>query len=573
MKLQVGYDDFGNVRVNNLQFVDKTLFIKEILDNNNISVSVITRPRRFGKTFNLSTLRHFLAPEVNQTKTDGMFDGLKIATVDNGNYMQYQGKYPVIFISFKEIKSERYDLTYSKLCALIANVFDEHNYLKQSDKLTAKDKQVLQLIVDEKADQAKIENSLYFLTSVLFKHHGVKPWLLIDEYDTPIQSGYLHNYYGEIIGLMRGMFGAALKTNSYLNRAVVTGILRIAKESIFSELNNITVYSLLQSQYGQHFGFTEEDVHELLVRTKLENQKTEIRKWYNGYVFGGTTVYNPWSIVNYINNQIFKAYWVNTSDNQLIKDQLIQSSTEFKEEFKLLLQDKTLEKIVDENMVFGDLKNNNDAAWSLLLMSGYLKPVSIAIDIKGKTICRLTIPNWEVKVLYCDIIEEWLGNGRGIMWYQNFLSYLLDGNVEKFVESFGEVLIRTISVYDLAHNPEAFYHGFMLGLAAGINQEQYEIKSNRESGLGRYDIAIIPKDVSKLAIILEIKSISPPKVPEKNFPKVLDSLLTRESKKALEQINRNQYSVDLAHRGIANIVKIGLAFSGKEFRVASEVPN
>jgi len=569
MKLQVGYDDFGNVRVNNLQFVDKTLFIKEILDNNNISVSVITRPRRFGKTFNLSTLHYFLAPEVNQIKTARMFDGLKISKVDNGSYMQHQGKYPVIFISFKGIESNNYDLTYSKLCNLIFDIFNEHDYLKQSTKLTTGDKQTIQEILDKKMERSEIEGSLRFLTSILFKHYGVKPWLLIDEYDTPIQSGYLNNYYNEIVSLMRGMFGAALKTNPYIYRAVVTGILRIAKESIFSELNNVTICSLLQSQYSQHFGFTEEEVHELLIQAKLEDQETEVKKWYNGYVFGNATVYNPWSIVNYINNRIFKAYWVNTSGNHLIKQQLIKSSSEFKEQFKLLLEDKTLEKVIDENMVFEDLKNTSRAAWSLLLMSGYLKSVSITMDM-GKIICECAIPNLEVKILYRDIIEEWLGNRGGSEWYQNFLSYLLSGNIEKFTEDFGKVLLRTISVHDLAHNPEAFYHGFMLGLAAGIDQSKYEIKSNRESGLGRYDIAIIPKDTVKPAIILEIKSVSPPKVPAKNFSKVLDSLLTRESKKALEQINRNQYTVDLVHRGIANIVKIGLAFSGKEFRVTSE---
>ena len=569
MKLQVGYDDFGNVRVNNLQFVDKTLFIKEILDNNNISVSVITRPRRFGKTFNLSTLHYFLAPEVNQIKTARMFDGLKISKVDNGSYMQHQGKYPVIFISFKGIESNNYDLTYSKLCNLIFDIFNERDYLKQSTNLTTGDKQTIQKILAKNMERSEIEGSLRFLTSILFKHYGIKPWLLIDEYDTPIQSGYLNNYYNEIVSLMRGMFGAALKTNPYIYRAVVTGILRIAKESIFSELNNVTICSLLQSQYSQHFGFTEEEVHELLIQAKLEDQEAEVKKWYNGYVFGNATVYNPWSIVNYINNQIFKAYWVNTSGNHLIKQQLIKSSSEFKEQFKLLLEDKTLEKVIDENMVFDDLKNTSRAAWSLLLMSGYLKSVSVTIDM-GRIICECAIPNLEVKILYRDIIEEWLGSSGGSEWYQNFLNHLLNGDIEKFTEDFGKVLLRTISVHDLAHNPEAFYHGFMLGLAAGIDQSKYEIKSNRESGLGRYDIAIIPKDISKPAIILEIKSVSPPKVPAKNFSKVLDSLLTRESKKALEQINRNQYAVDLVHRGIANIVKIGLAFSGKEFRVISE---
>jgi len=569
MELQIGYDDFGKVRSKGLAFVDKTLFIKEVLDNESNEVSIITRPRRFGKTFNLSTLRYFLASEVNQIKTNGMFDDLKIATVDNGSYMQYQGKYPVIFISFKEVKSDSYGLTYNKLCSLIANIFDMHSYLKQSDKLTEKDKQILQLIVDEKADQAKIENSLYFLSFILFKHHGIKPWLLIDEYDTPIQAGYVKDYYEEVVSLMRGILGTALKTNPYFDRAIVTGILRIAKESIFSELNNVTVYSLLQTQYSQQFGFTEKEVHEILVQTNLESQEVEIKRWYNGYVYGDATVYNPWSIVNYINCKIFKAFWVNTSDNLLIKQQLIKSSPEFKEQFKLLLQDKTVEKIINENMVFGDLENNSEAAWSLLLMSGYLKAISTNIDM-GRIICKCAIPNLEVKILYRNIIEEWLGNGHGIMWYQNFLSCLLKGDIDSFEKYFGEILIRTISVHDTAHNPEAFYQGFMLGLAAGIDQNQYEVRSNRESGLGRYDIAIVPRDIKKIGIILELKSIMPPKVTKRTLAKVVDTLLVQEAQKALKQIDNNRYTIDLVHRGIVNIVKIGLAFSGKEFRVAYE---
>jgi hypothetical protein len=570
MKLQIGYDDFGKVRTKNLNFVDKTLFIKEIIDNKDVEVSIITRPRRFGKTFNLSTLHHFLAPEVNQIKTAGMFDGLKIATVDNGSYMQYQGKFPVVFVSFKNAKDDTFQGTLKNLRLVIRELYRTHGYLLNSDKLAKYEKELFKSFLLGEVDTATLESALKTLSELLYKHTNQKIYLLIDEYDAPIQAGYLSNYYGEVVSLMRRMFGAALKTNPYLDRAVITGILRVAKESIFSELNNVTVYSLLQSTYSQYFGFTDEEVRELLVQAKLEDQEQKVRKWYNGYTFGNATVYNPWSIVNYINNKIFKAYWVNTSDNRLIKEQLIESNTEFKEEFRLLLQDKLLEKPIDENMVFGDLKNNSDAGWNLLLMSGYLKPTSTVINERGKIVCRLAIPNWEVKVLHCDIVEEWLNNGHKAGWYHSFLSYLLDGNVEKFTENFGEVLIRTISVHDLAHNPEAFYHGFMLGLAAGIDQNKYEIKSNRESGLGRYDIAIIPKDISKPAVILEIKSVSPPKVPAKNFPKVLDSLLARESKKALEQINRNQYAVDLVHKGIVNIVKVGLAFSGKEFKITSE---
>ncbi|MEI8055700.1 MAG: AAA family ATPase [bacterium] len=569
MKLQVGYDDFGKVRTKNLKFVDKTLFIKEIIDNEDVEVSVITRPRRFGKTFNLSTLHHFLAPDVNQIKTAGMFDDLKIATVDNGSYMQYQGKYPVIFVSFKSVKDNAFHGALKNLQLVLKELYRAHRYLHNSDRLAQDEKELFKKFLSEEIDATDIETSLRILSELLYKHTSKKVFLLIDEYDTPIQSGYLKGYYDEIVGLMRKMLGSALKTNPYIDRAVVTGILRIAKESIFSDLNNVTVYSLLQSQYSQHFGFTEEEVRELLVQASLEYQEAEVRKWYNGYTFGNTTVYNPWSIVNYVNNNIFKAYWVNTSDNQLIKQQLIKSSPEFKEQFKLLLEDKKLEKIIDEHIAFGDLKNSDRAIWSLLLMSGYLKSVSTAINM-GDIICKCAIPNLEVKLLYRNIIKEWLGNSGGSEWYQSFLSYLLKGDIEKFTEGFGEVLLRTISVYDLTHNPEAFYHGFMLGLAAGIDQEQYEVKSNRESGLGRYDIAIIPKDVLKLAVILEIKSISPPKVPEKNFSKVLDALLNRESKKALKQINKNQYTADLEHRGIANIVKIGLAFCGKEFRITSE---
>ncbi len=570
MKLQTGLDDFGKVRSKRLNFVDKTIFIKDVLDNDNIEVSVITRPRRFGKTFNLSMLQHFLTPKVNQLTTKGMFNGLKISTVDNSSYyMQYQGKFPVVFVSFKEIKSDSYELTYSKLCDLIFDIFNEHDYLRESTKLTIGDKQILQRILDKKIERSESEGSLRFLTSILFKHYGIKPWLLIDEYDTPIQAGYLKGYYNKIVGLMRGMFGAALKTNPSLDRAVITGILRVSKESLFSDLNNITVCSLLQPQYSQHFGFTEEEVHELLVEARMEDKENEVKDWYNGYVFGGTTVYNPWSIVNYINNQVFKLYWVNTSGNDLIRDLLVESSPEFKEQFKLLLQDKTLEKVIDEHMVFGSLKKSPQAIWSLLLMSGYLKSVSTTIDM-GNIICNCAIPNLEVKVLYRNIIKEWLGNGSGIIWYQNFLLDLLNGNVGRFTENFGQVLAQTVSVYDVAHNPEAFYHGFMLGLAAGLDQNQYELKSNRESGGGRYDIAIIPKDISKPAIILEIKSISPPKVSGQKSSENSDDILMKEAQKALEQINRNQYAIEIVQRGIANIVKIGLAFSGKKFQVASE---
>lgn len=570
MKLQVGFDDFGKVRFGGLDFVDKTLFIKEVLDNKNIEVSVIVRPRRFGKTFNLSTLHHFLSPEVNRQKTQELFDGLKISRVDNGSYMQYQGKYPVIAITFKGVKDKTFQEALRNFQIVIRDLYSTHDYLLSSDKLRVDEKESMKQILTMTVGQSLLENSLKMLTGLVYKHTGKKVYLLIDEYDTPIQSGYLNNYYDEIINFMRGMFGTALKTNPSLDRAVVTGILRIAKENLFSGLNNVFVYSLLQPEYSQHFGFTEGEVNALLKHAALSDKEVEVKRWYNGYIFGGTVVYNPWSIASYLNKKgVLQPYWVNTSDNQLIKNILVKSTLEFKEQFNLLLQDKSIEKIIDENMVFWDLKNNSQAAWSLLVMSGYLKVIKGTLT-EGITRCELAIPNFEVKILYRNIIESWLGNGQGIEWYQNFITYLLKGDVDKFIENFGQVLAQTISVYDVSHNPEAFYHGFMLGLVAGVDQKQYELKSNRESGLGRYDIAITPKDNIKPAIILEIKSVSPPKVSKKNLLRVLDALLNREAKKALEQINRNQYATDLVQRGFLNIVKIGLSFSGKEFRVSYE---
>ena len=570
MKLQVGFDDFGKVRSKKLDFVDKTLFVKEILDNDNVEVSVIARPRRFGKTFNLSILHHFLAPEVNHMETKGMFDGLKIAKVDNSSYMQYQGIFSVIFVSFKSIKNETFQGALKNLRLIVQKLYRTHRYLLNSDHLGQDEKNIFKNFLVGKIEETMLEAALETLSEFLYKDTGRKVYLLVDEYDTPIQSGYLYGYYNEIVNFMRGILGAALKTNPYLERAVITGILRIAKESLFSGLNNVKVYSLLHPQYSRHFGFTEEEVGVLLKQTGVDSAQEEVRTWYNGYVFGGTIVYNPWSIVNYINDGVLKPYWVNTSDNQLIRDLLIKSDPKFKEGFELLLQDKTIEEIIDENMMFGDLKNNNEAIWSLLLMSGYLQAIASTINQQGQTICTCAIPNWEVRTLYYNIIAGWLGNGQGMRWYQSFLTDLLNGDIPKFTEDFAQVLSQTISVYDAAHNPEAFYHGFMLGLTAGVDQKQYEIKSNRESGAGRYDIAIMPKDVSRLAIILELKSIAPPKYSKKKLADFLDTTLAGEAQKALAQIDRNQYTLELTQRGIVNIVKLGIAFSGKSFRIASE---
>ena len=572
MQISVGIGDFGKVRTKNLKFIDKTLFIKEVIDNIAIEVTLITRPRRFGKTFNLSTLHHFLAKEVDSLQTKDLFNDLKISNVDNGSYLQHQGKYPVIFISFKDIKAENFDQTYSDLYELIIKTFNMYNYLEHSEQVSKINKKLFSIIIGRNANKSQIKNSLKTLTACLFEHHGVKPWLLIDEYDTPIQSGYLNSYYNEITDLMRAMLGAALKDNSFLYRSVMTGILRVSKESLFSGLNNICVYSILDTDYSQHFGFTESEVNNLLQEAGLHNKEAEVKSWYNGYLFGGTTVYNPWSIVNYINRKgIAQAYWVNTSDDKLIRTLLSDSDDiNIRKQFTALLKNEDVIQEIDENMVFGNLKTNTLAPWSLLLMAGYLNATKVVLNSRGRRICNCAIPNKEVQILYCEMIESWLSNNDDSgTWYRNFLSSLLNGDIETFTQDFGQVFSRIVSVHDTAHSPENFYHGFMLGLTASLEPQEYEVKSNKESGYGRYDLAIFPKDLTKYAVIFEFKSIVLPKTIKTTHPESLEATLEQGAQKALAQINQKQYITEAEHRGYKNIIKIGIAFNSKNFSLVS----
>jgi hypothetical protein len=561
MNLPIGYDNFRKIIENKLDFVDKSLLIKDFIDDKSTEVALITRPRRFGKTINLSILHHFFAANVHGKSTKELFTGLKIMQ-QSSQYLQHQGNYPVVGLSFKDVKDGEFKSAYASLCSLLSRTYEEHVLLLDSSKVTSHRKKIFEAVLKGKADESQIKSSLLDLTDCLYQHYGKKAILLLDEYDTPIQSGYAHGYYNKIVEVMRHLFSASLKSNPYLYRAVLTGILRISKESLFSGLNNLEVYSLLRSEYSQYFGFTEEEVVELLKESGLEIKLEEIRGWYNGYQMGNTIVYNPWSIVNCIKRKgLLQPYWVNTSDNTLVKNLLIQSSTKFKHEFELLLEGKVVKKFIDENFVFPELKANEGAIWSLLLMTGYLKVVSSQETLQG-TLCQLEIPNQEIRNLYRKIIELWLSNGKGIEWYNEFLKHLLTGNVEGFKDSLSNIMLQTISVHDLAREPEAFYQGLMIGLTASLDKRDYEKKSNRESGYGRYDIAIIPRDINKLAIILELKSVKAPKKEEN-----LKLLLQQEAKEALIQINKNAYSSELKQRGIKNVLKMGLAFCGKDFHV------
>ncbi len=419
MQLPIGYEDFSEVIESKLVFVDKSLFIQEILDEIATKVIVITRPRRFGKTLNLSMLRYFLAIEAYGGKAANLFNDLKIAALGE-KYLQHQGKYPVIFITFKGVRDHSFQHSLEKLSLLLANVYNEHSYLLHSPHLDTVDKQFITLIRKRTLEQSVLEEALHRLTYYLFKHYNTKVWLLVDEYDTPMQSAFLHDYYEDMANLIRGLFAAALKTNPYLERAVITGILRIAKESLFSGLNNIKVYSLLHSKFGEYFGFTGQEITDLLTKAQLTSQADAIQHWYNGYSIGDRVIYNPWSIANCINeNGALQPYWVNTSSNDLIKHLLAQGDKQLKENLALLLEHKPIETTVDENMVFGNLEQDQHALWSLLLFSGYLKVIDLKRDdtyIKA----RLVPPNYEVYLLYRSVIRDWFTEPLGKGNYESF---------------------------------------------------------------------------------------------------------------------------------------------------------
>lgn len=564
MQLPIGYDIFSELIERQLDFVDKTMLIKELLDDKFTKIAVITRPRRFGKTLNLTMLRCFLAAQVRGKSTRGMFDRLKIAKAGS-QYMQHQGQYPVIFLTLKSIKEKSYDYAYRTLLHLLSDLYQEHDIVLTNPHLKATQKSFFEAVLNKTVNPAEVKFALKNLSECVELHYGVKPWILIDEYDTPMQAAYLNGYWEEMADLMRGLFVEGFKTNDSLNRAVITGILRIAKESLFSGVNNLKVYSVLNKEYSEHFGFTEPEVGSILKQSHLQDQLPEVQKWYNGYQVGKTIIYNPWSIVNFVHDQEFKPYWVNTSDNQLIRTLLTRSSDEFKEQFESLLQEKPIEKLISEHTVFSDLTTNTEAAWSLLLMSGYLKVTSHRASRDG-TLYTLAIPNWEVRSLYQQIIKTWLSGTHGVQWYNQFLEYLLSGNVERFSLDLERLMEQTASVHDFAQNPEAFYHGFMMGLTASLHyDERYELYSNRESGYGRYDYMILSKVPDRYTVILEFKRVKPMDDLAK-----LEMTLDKTAQDALQQIENQQYLAQAKQCHCSKILKLGLAFSGKHFKLHYE---
>lgn len=558
-KLPIGVHNFYKLVApqHHYLFVDKTQFIEDII-NDGSEVVLITRPRRWGKTSNLSMLHHFFAAQVANQVTAGLFDQLKIAT----SYIQaHQGQYPVIFISFKDIKEASFESAVNKIKYLIQELYRQHIDLLNSDQLTKIDKEEFGQYLSASINTEKTQIALKFLSELLFKAYRKKVIFLIDEYDTPLNSAY-DKYLEKITPFMKNLFSAALKDNDYLEKAVMTGVLRISKDSMLSSLNNLNVHTVLKDKkYAAHFGFTEEEVDSVLNEVgflpeepKLREEKRQVIKhWYNGYQVNSCILYNPWSILKCIEEQELAPYWLRTADDYLLKAALQNSKPEVKEQFNSLLLQQPVSVKVSETCDFDQVLTDNTSLWTLLLHAGYLT-LAAPSSIEGFYYsCQLRIPNQEVLTLYKAYFIEWADETTKIEnQLKAFFLALEEGDVKKFVANIEEFLQVLASVHDFGRKPEAFYHGFMLTLTA-VFLDLYYIESNRESGEGRPDLVLIPKDKNKTrAIIFEFKQV---KKSEK-----ADQI----AHSAFQQILEQDYSAGLKkYEHLKQALRIGLAFDGK----------
>ena len=551
-KLPIGISDFRKVIRDNNYFVDKSMFIHELI-NSNAQVSLMPRPRRFGKTLNLSMLRYFFERGEDSSY---LFEGLAIAQTDE--FEEHINRYPVIFLTFKDVKSNNYQNTLNKVYSLIRREFMNHYKELDIDNVDYLDKLEYMDILEGKASQSTIEHSLALLSKLLYTKYDQEVIILIDEYDTPIHASYLHSYYDETIEFIRNLLSGAFKDNSYLFKGVITGILRVSRESIFSGLNNLATYTIFEERFSKQFGFTIDETKRFLREFGLEDKYGEVSDSYNGYQFGSETIFNPWSILNFIDNPKHELlpYWANTSSNDLIKHLLKVSSLNFKKSIESWLKDETISSRIDSNIVFSEIEKDDRNIYSLLFFSGYLKCTGREL-INKKHHCNLAIPNKEVRYIFENIISNWINESYRHDRLDLLLKSLVDGDIELFEELFSGFVLETLSFYDVnKKNEEAVYQAFLLGILVSL--ESYEVISNREVGLGRVDIVLLHKtDKNRLAIIMELKKIN--KFREKTKEMALSN--------ALEQIEEKRYEVEAKKRGYNHILKMGVVFDGKRIWV------
>ncbi len=550
----IGHQDFERVRVKNNFYIDKTDFIREWWEADD-EVTLITRPRRFGKTLTMSMVEKFFS--IDYAGRGELFQGLSIWQTES--YRNLQGSYPVIFLSFANVKETSFPEAKKKICYILETLYNQYDFLLDGDLLNDKEKKFFHSVSAGMEDYIAT-SALGTLSEYLCRYYGKKVIILLDEYDTPMQEAYVNGFWDELVSFTRSMFNAAFKTNPYLERAIMTGITRVSKESIFSDLNHLEVVTTTSEKYAECFGFTEEEVFASLDEYGLSERKEEVKSWYDGFTFGSKTdIYNPWSIINYLDKKKIGVYWANTSSNGLVGKLLQEGSKDIKQSFETLMQGGSLQMELDEQIVYNQLSQKRNAVWSLLLASGYLKVSGIEyIERTGGWRHSLVLTNREVKIMFEHMIRNWFGDYEEP--YNDFIKSLLLGDLDAMNDYMNEVALATFSYFDTGKNPskeepERFYHGFVLGLMVDLN-DRYVLTSNRESGFGRYDVMLEPRNPGDDAMILEFKVFQPKK--EKDLQDTV--------KAALQQINAKKYEASLIEKGIPKekIRTYGFAFQGKQ---------
>ena len=575
-RLPLGVSDFKKIIEGHYLYVDKTLLIKEILDKGD-TILLLPRPRRFGKTLNLSMLKYFYdccpgtwSPEASspdparetgipgQTNRE-LFASLAIANADQ-KYLDKMGKFPVISLTFKSVKELNWTYCFGNIKQLIQDEYLKHDYLLNSPVLKAAEKKYFKKIIDLKGSIVDYAKSLEKILIFLSRYYGQKVVILIDEYDAPVHAGFFYGYYDKIINFMRNFLSGGLKdTDPYLEKGVLTGIMRIARESVFSGLNNPGVYTLLSEEFNDKFGFTEQEVETLLMDFGLLHRYGEIQEWYNGYNFGGRIIYNPWSIINLLGSDAKepKPYWLNTSDNEIVENLLSKGGKELKEEMEQLLRGESIEKAIEENIVLKDIYLRENLLWSFLLMGGYLRQSAKRTDdAVGKTYYRLSIPNKEVRVVYISIVENYFTAKIENKHLEIMLKALIHGDIKLFEKFFRKMILAVFSYHDFGDEPGKVYHALVAGLLVWISNT-HEIKSNRESGYGRYDISIIPRDIRQTGYVIEFKTVGT------DDNETIESAVNA----ALKQIEEKKYETELLERGIKNYKKLAVVFKGKDVTI------
>jgi len=527
-------------------YIDKTMMLKDFIDERPM-VTLFTRPRRFGKTLNMDMLRTFF--EKTNEDTSKYFKDKKIW--EQGEYYRsFQGKYPVIFITLKDVKHNSWDNTFANIGSIISSEYCRHSDLSKSPKLDKKQKDFYDKMVSEKFSAVDLERSLLYLSEMLKKHYGEGAVIIIDEYDTPIQSGHTNGFYDDVIAFMRNLLSGCFKDNKSLAFGFLTGILRVAKESIFSGLNNLTINSVLDNKYSEYFGFTANEVKEMAAYYSAPDKFDEVCEWYDGYRFGKTDIFNPWSVINYFSNDCEpRAFWLSTGSNDIIGEIIKEADNEIYERLSSLVNGGSFTTYIDTSVIYPQIKNNPSSIYSFLLMAGYLKVVKSSVSISGDFMCEVALPNKEISLVYRKEILQKLENIIPQATAIAVEEAIFSGNGEKLRDIISNFLIQSVSAFDAAG--ENFYHGFMLGVCALFGNSY--VTSNRESGDGRYDIALSPKVSNLPGIIIELKA-------EKNCN---ENELQELAKTALKQINDKKYDTELKLKGVKTIYKYGVAFSGK----------